>query len=582
MIVNYNFDIEESKDGLKILKIHKDNKKIYVGSKYRMRECIDKILKEDNKIEDGFIFVIFGIPNEEYIKGIYENNKKIKVIIFEPNTNLIEYIKNNDKQYRFLAGENIYLLNAKNEEEVYLSLKNLIQEFDLTKIIYKSYLNYDKIYEQQILKFNTVVKNVINDIAIKRNTQMYFYKRWFETLTKNLKHMVGATPINLLKNKYKDIPAIIVSAGPSLNKNINDLHNIDKDILIFSGGRTLRPLVENNIEPSLIGVVDPGEISYELVENYIEKTKSPLLFYEGTNEKVVEGHQGQKIIFTQNTIIHDIFKMEVEDIGVGGSVAHDLTATAKYLGCNPIIFIGQDLAYTGEKYHADIAINQFKKFDENIVSNETENIYVEDVNGDKVKTSIVLDNFRREMEIFIENNKDTTFINATEGGAKIKGTIQMTLKDAISKYKLNSKISFMQNIEQVDKNKINNNTIEILNNIIEADQKIIKQATKALEVIKDLDVCLKTGQNTRLNKYLKNLDVIDDVIRENYEKLDILRSIIYPIIYHILSGNKPKTNKDIIENNKFLYQSILEVSKEVLKPIKNVKCDIEKMENEHD
>ncbi|GAA0782653.1 motility associated factor glycosyltransferase family protein [Hathewaya limosa] len=582
MIVNYDFDIEESKDGLKILKIHKNDKKIYIGSKYRMKECIDKILKEDYKGEDGFTFIIFGTPMEEYIKGICKNHKNIKVIIFEPNINLIEYIKNNYEEYKFLQEENIYLLNAKNEEEVYLSLKKLIQEFDLTKIIYKSFLNYDKIYEQQMYKFNKVVKNAINDIAIKRNTQMYFYKRWFETLTKNLKYMIGATPINLLEDKYKNTPAIIVSAGPSLNKNIDDLHNINKDILIFSGGRTLRSLVEKNIEPSLIGVVDPGEISYKLVENYIEKTKSPLLFYEGTNEKVVEAHKGQKIIFTQNSMMHNVFGMEIEDIGIGGSIAHDLTATAKYLGCNPIIFIGQDLAYTGEKYHADIAINQFKKVDENSVANDEENIYVEDINGHKVKTSKVLDNFRREMEIFIESNKDTTFINATEGGAKIKGTVQMTLKDAISKYKLNSKISFMQNIEQVDGNKIKNNTIKILNEIIESDQEIIKQGTKALDVIKDLNICLRTGEKSKINKCLKSLNNIDDEIREYYEKLDILRSIIYPTIYNILSGKKPKTHKEIIENNKFLYKSILDVSKEVLEPIKNVKNEIETMEIKYD
>lgn len=582
MIASYDFNIEESKDGYKILKVFKENKKIYIGSKYRMKESLDKLINEEKNIEDGSTFIIFGISTGEYIQNLYMRNKNIKIIIFEPNLKLIEHIKNNHKEYKFLEEENINLLNAKNEEEVYLGLKTFIQEFDINKIIYKCFLNYDKIYEQQIFKFNTVVKNVINDIVIRRNTQMYFYKRWFETLTKNLKYMIGATPINLLEDKYKSIPAVIVSAGPSLNKNIDDLHKINKDMLIFSGGRTLRPLMEKNIEPSLIGIVDAGKISYNLVEGYIEKANVPLLFYEGTNENVVEGHQGQKIIFTQNSMIQDIFEMEIEDIGIGGSVAHDLTATAKYLGCNPIIFIGQDLAYTEEKYHADIAINQFKNVNENNASNDTESIYIEDINGSKVRTSKVLDSFRREMEVFIERNKDTIFINATEGGAKIKGTIQMTLKEAINKYQLKSKINFLESIEQVDKNKIRNNTIKMLNEIIKSDKEIIKESNKALKIIKNLNTCLTTNQKLKVSKYLKDLDNIDNEIRESYEKLDILRSIIYPTIYSILSGTKPKNDKEIIENNKFLYQSVLDISQGVLEPIKKVTNDIKKMEIKHD
>ena len=39
----------------------------------------------------------------------------------------------------------------------------------------------------------------------------------------------------------------------------------------------------------------------------------------------------------------------------GGSVAHYMTLHALYMGCNPIIFIGQDLAYESEKKYSDFA-----------------------------------------------------------------------------------------------------------------------------------------------------------------------------------------------------------------------------------
>lgn len=583
MIVNYDFDIEESKDGCKILKIHKDNRKIYIGSKYRMKESLDKFINEEKKdINEESILIIFGIGTGQYIRSIYNKFKDIKIIIFEPNSKLIEYIKDNRQDSEFLNNKNVYLLNAKNEKEVYEALKLIIGEFDVSKIIYKSIPNYEKIYEQQILKFNKIVKTFLNDVVICRNTCMYFHKRWFDTLISNLKYMITGYPIESFRNKYKNIPAIIVSAGPSLNKNINELKNISNDMLILTGGRTLRTLYERNINPNLIGVVDPGEASYKLVKGYIEKTQVPLLFYEGSNEVVVEKHKGKKIFFSKNYMMSTIFDMYIENLGVGGSIAHTLTSAAIVMGCNPIIFIGQDLAYTGEKYHADIAINQFINPKENEVEECFKGIYVEDINGDKVRTNEVLDNFRRDLEKIIGNNKDITFINATEGGAKINGTVKMTLKDAIKKYKIENNIRYFEENDKLDRKKIKQRTIESLERIIEADEKIINEAKRALRIIKDLEIYIVTKQKSKVDKCLKELDNIDEVIKEKYENLHILRSIIYPVIYNILSNKKPKNDKEIIQRNKYLYESILNVSKEVLYPIKKVKCDIEKMENLYD
>ncbi|KOC31905.1 motility associated factor glycosyltransferase family protein [Clostridium botulinum] len=582
MIVNYNFDIEESKDGYKVLKINKDNKKVYIGSKYRMKQCIDKLISEDKEIDEESIIIIFGIGTGQYIKNIYSKFKNVKILIFEPNIRIRDYVNQSVDDYGFLKERNVYLLNGENEGEIYDELSKIIGEFDISKILYRWILNYDKVYKEEILKFSNVIRKFINDIAISRNTSMIFSNRWFDTLMCNLKYIIQSTPINLLKNKFIDVPAIIVSAGPSLSKNINELSNIKDNMMILSGGRTLRTLMEMNVKPSLIGVVDPGEVSYDLVKGYIENTDVPLLYYEGTNEIVVKRHRGNKLCFSQNDTVSNIFGMRLKNLSLGGSIAHTLTAAASYFGCNPIIFIGQDLAYTGEKYHADIAINQFKDDKDNKIRENMSFLYVEDIYGGKVRTSEVLDNFRRDLEKIIQNNKDITFINATEGGAKIKGTIQMTLKDAIKKYKIQNSIGCFEGDNELDVSKIKQSSVEILEKIIEADEKIIDKSKRALRIIKDLEIYIVTKQKSKVDRCLKQLDKIDKVIKEKYENLDILRSIIYPTIYTILSSNKPKNDKEIIERNKYLYESILNVSKEVLDPIKKTKFQIEKMEKYDD
>ena len=68
----------------------------------------------------------------------------------------------------------------------------------------------------------------------------------------------------------KDVPAIIVSAGPSLDKNLAEMINYKdklKDYFIIAGNRTLKTLINNNIKPDLLVTVDPNEITHEMINS---------------------------------------------------------------------------------------------------------------------------------------------------------------------------------------------------------------------------------------------------------------------------------------------------------------------------
>src|SRR5690606_28411622 len=112
---------------------------------------------------------------------------------------------------------------------------------------------------------------------------------------------------------------------------------------------------------------------------------------------------------------------------LGASVANASLAIAAYLGCNPIIFLGQDLAYTDGKHHADSCGGTTLKEDDDLIE-------VEGIDGNKVFTNSVWHTFLMWMEKFIIHNPNKTYIDATEGGAKIHGTDIIPLRQAIEKY----------------------------------------------------------------------------------------------------------------------------------------------------
>src|SRR3712207_1539449 len=119
------------------------------------------------------------------------------------------------------------------------------------------------------------------------------------------------------------------------------------------------------------------------------------------------------------------------------------------------------------------------------------------------------------MEQIIRKNKDVKFINATEGGANIEGTINMTLQEAIDKYRLDKQIKL--NSEQINTSmnyvSIKQNCINELNQIINCTKIIRDKCKKALEVLNDIDRFFKLQNTNMIDKKLKELDKIDKIIK---------------------------------------------------------------------
>lgn len=421
-----NLNIEISKDGYRILKIAKDEKTRLLGSKYNHKREINKFIDKlgRNIIEDNYI--IFGLSFGEHIEELLKRISSNSIIsIIELSGEIIEYCRNDKYINNILKDHRVIIIS--NKDDVNAFFESVVTEDNIDNLKIGCYCNYDKIFNNELKIINEAIKNNFVKLTTNRNTRLHYAELWFDLLFKNIKYMQSGISANRMKSKFRDIPAIIVSAGPSLNKNIHKLKEISNG-LIFTGGRTLGALVDMEIEPDFVCAVDPLKESYELVEKYISEVKCPLVFYEGTNSDIVEKHRGHKIFSTNSEFIRESFKEDIISLSGGGSVAHSMTLLALYMGCNPIIFIGQDLAYTDDKVHAECAENTWGKNElENYKKND--DLYVKDINGNVVRTSIELNGFKVALEKIIREFSQIQFINATEGGVNITGTKNINLEN---------------------------------------------------------------------------------------------------------------------------------------------------------
>jgi hypothetical protein len=90
------------------------------------------------------------------------------------------------------------------------------------------------LFINQFEDFIDVLKNFIAETIMRIKTEASLSEIWFRCYMSNIPHILKSSPIDNLYNSFKNKPAIIVSAGPSLNKNINLLKDYqDKAIIIW-------------------------------------------------------------------------------------------------------------------------------------------------------------------------------------------------------------------------------------------------------------------------------------------------------------------------------------------------------------
>ena len=108
---------------------------------------------------------------------------------------------------------------------------------------------------------------------------------------------------------------------------------------------------------------------------------------------------------------------------MGGNVAGAAFVALRILDAKTIIFVGQDLAYSGGQHHAD-GIDDGMDGVEDIIE-------IPGIDGTNVKSNTMWIKYRDYFVRQIKQNPDIRLIDATEGGALIEGSEIKTLRGTV-------------------------------------------------------------------------------------------------------------------------------------------------------
>lgn len=251
-------------------------------------------------------------------------------------------------------------------------------------------------------------------------------------------------------------PAVVVSAGPSLARNIALLRDpsVRERCVIVAVQTVLKQLLAEGIRPHFVCALDYHEISRRFYEGLTAADVEgvTLIVEPKANPAILKAWPGA-VRMTADGFLEEMLGAEWagrhEAIKPGATVAHLAYYLARHLGADPVVMVGQDLAFTdGQYYGRDAAIhatwacelNAFNTLEmmewQRIVRMRGNLHEATDHLGRRVYTDdqmlAYLHQFERD---FMDDSaRGLTIVDATEGGVRKAHTSVMPLEEAIVLY----------------------------------------------------------------------------------------------------------------------------------------------------
>ena len=156
-----------------------------------------------------------------------------------------------------------------------------------------------------------------------------------------------------LDGRFLNQPAVIVAAGPSLDRQLEDLKAIEDHALIVAVDTAARPLMAAGIQPHLVVAVDPSEANAAHLEGLPAGPGTWLVAETSLHPTAFAPFAGRTFCF-RVAAHHPWPWLHAAGFDVGllrawGSVLTTAFDLALRMGSSPIVFAGADLAYTGNR-----------------------------------------------------------------------------------------------------------------------------------------------------------------------------------------------------------------------------------------
>jgi hypothetical protein len=395
-----------------------------------------------NKVSLVFVY---GVGLGYYYDAIapwLKKDRRRRLVFLEDDLGVIHKLLETEKGTQILQNPQVQLVyfnGLQTDEDVF---EMIYWNFAMTRMAVSSLKSY---FEHKQAVFAELKQKLSYDAAMKNalvDEYMRYGARFYINFYPNMLHLPTSYLGNRFFGKFTNIPAIICGAGPSLGKNLSLLGKLTDRALIFAGGSAMNVLNAGGIQPHFGAGIDPNPMQFKrLSEN--QAFEVPFFYRNRLFDSAFKMIHGPRLYVTgaggYDTAEFFEKKLNIQGdfLDEGHNVVNFCVEVAHAMGCNPIIFAGMDLAFTGMKEYApgvveDAAISQSSILD--IDDQDAKAVIRNDIEG---KPTYTLWKWIAEADwigSYAKTHPSIMMFNCTEGGLGFPGIPNKTLEEIAKKY----------------------------------------------------------------------------------------------------------------------------------------------------
>jgi len=382
---------------------------------------------------------LFGMGNGVLIASLLDSSIRKRVVVVEPEVEVLWIVLHFIDFSQAIQSGRLVILSDTSLS--FAGIVGLFGDNDVKRYarVYDMHVNlpYYERFAQRIQEINQLFVQALRHVITTVGNDVTDTLIGMEHHFMNLDLMVQTPTLYELFKKAKNTNmAVLVSTGPSLNKQLPLLKEVAPYVTIVAVDASFPVLSAYGIKPDIVVSMERIALSSTFFKN------TPAEFYDGVvfslsslqHPELLRSIKGGVIQMSMRPFgFMQAFELDQWGyIGIGMSAAnkaYELIYHSRFERC---VLIGQDLAYSdGGLSHA-----QGHVLGADEVKAKASDVDVVRYGGEgMIRTSAVWNWFRSFFETDIrETAARMETINATEGGARIAGAIEMPFREVIERY----------------------------------------------------------------------------------------------------------------------------------------------------
>jgi len=382
----------------------------------------------EEKIETSATFIVganLGYGVNHVIASTPESHK---VMLIEPRAEMLLACLGQTDYRPFFESKKFHILLPNHD---YIS--EVIRNLDLQFVYGQIHLKGDLVSQQlgpEYAQWSKIVRDKLENFSLELSTLRFRQDVMVGNEIHNFKKALTDGSLKSLEGKGAGVGAVILGAGPSLEKYAPELLKNRSHVLYTAALQTVPVLQELGIKPHFCVAIDYDESMLSIFErldpDFVQDI--PLIYSTKVNPEAIKRYTGPTIpLWTVGGMGTFVMKERDLVLDAGGNVSVTLSRLLRWCGVSHLVMVGQDYAWINNQSHSSGHHNHLDD-----MTLQSFHQHTTDMDGNEILTTVQYMTAKRELEDDLRQSPFPVY-NIYGGGVEISGTKVIDIDSAYKK-----------------------------------------------------------------------------------------------------------------------------------------------------